>query len=336
MPKGNPYKKIASLSPRQKEVLQLLCKGKQYKEIAEALFIEKSTVKAHMAGIYKKLGLIELKRDDRIFQIKSIYCPILQEEEEKPEIIDATFKDIVVESEPDEISPELDEMVSSDEYAIVKYEGENITMSADPNEGKTKRSGLKRFFRTVFVLIVLVMVGFGGLYIWQNFFAKPEETPEYMPQPEVIPEVISEAISEAISPAKTQKEYYDVGEWVEEGDIWLRIRDYDIDNMGIIEFNIEVWNKSSNDLLFSYNPGINFKMTDNTGHVYDLWGPCDISALDNEVIDAQDVEKINFKATSATVTYSDEAIFNSDVTDLYLTMDGFSVFKSVKFLIPIR
>jgi len=336
MPKPNPYKKIASLSPRQKEVLQLLCQGKKYKEIAEALFIEESTVKAHMAGVYEKLGLIELKRDERVFQIKSIYCPILQEEEEEPEIIDAPYEVIVVESEPVEITPELDEMVSSDEYAIIKFEGEKIPMSIKPNEGKGKGSGVKRFFRTIFVLIVLVMVGFGGLYIWQNFFAKPEETPEYMSQPEVIPEVISEAISEVISPAKTQKEYYDVSEWVEQGDVWLRIRDYDIDNMGIIAINIEVWNKSSNDLLFSYNPGINFKMTDNTGHVYDLWGPCEISALDNEVIDAQDVEKINFKATSSTVTYSDEAIFSADVTDLYLAMDGFSVFKNVKFLIPIR
>jgi len=335
MPKENPNKKLASLSPRQREVLQLLCQGKQYKEIAEALFIEESTVKAHMAGVYEKLGLIELKRDERIFQIKSIYCPLLKEEKE-PEIIDVPYEEIIDEPEPEEITPELDEMVSSDEKAIIKYEGENIIMSTYPNEEKTKRSGIKKFFRTVFVLIVLVMVGFGGLYIWQNFFAKPEETPEYMSQPEVIPEVISEPISEAISPGKTQKEYYDVGEWVEQGDIWLRLRDYDISNTGIIEINIEVWNKSSKDLLFSYNPGINFKMTDNTGHVYDLWGPCDNSALDNEVIDAQDVEKINFKATSSTVTYSDEAIFNSDVTDLYLAMDGFSVFKSVKFLIPIR
>ena len=160
MPKGNPYKKIASLSPRQKEVLQLLCKGKQYKEIAEALFIEKSTVKAHMAGVYKKLGLIELNRDDRIFQIKSIYCPILEEKEE-PEIIDVPYEDIIDESEPEEISPELDEMVSSDEYAIIKFEGEKLPMSIKPNEGKGKGSGVKRFFRTVFVLIILVMVGFG-------------------------------------------------------------------------------------------------------------------------------------------------------------------------------
>ena len=334
MPKPNPYKKLASLSPRQKEVLQLLCQGKQYKEIAEALFIAKSTVKAHMAGVYEKLGLIELKRDERVFQIKSIYCPILQEEEEEPEIIDAPYEDIVVESEPVEITPKMDEMVSSDEKAIIKFEGEKIPMSIRPNEGKGKRSGVKRFFRTVFVLIIIVMVGFGGLYIWQNFFCESEVIPQSVSQPDSIPQDKSEP--EVIPQGIFQKEYHDVGEWVKEGDVWLRIKDYDIDNMGIIEVDIEIWNKSPNDLLFSYNPGINFRMTDNTGHTYDLWGPCEISAMDNEKIDAQDVEKINFNATLSTVTYSDEAVFNADVTDLYLTMDGFSVFKSVKFLIPIR
>ena len=324
MPKPNPYKKIASLSPRQKEVLQLLCKGKKYKEIAEALFIEESTVKAHMAGVYEKLGLIELKRDERIFQIKSIYCPILQEEEEKPEIIDVPYEDILDEPEPEEITPELDEMVSSDENAIIKFEGEKIPMAIRPNEGKGKRSGVKRFFRTVFVLIILVMVGFGGLYIWQNFFGGSEIMPQGISQPEANPQGIF------------QKEYYDVGEWVKEGDVWLRIKDYNIDNMGFIAIDIEVWNKSSKDLLFSYNPSISFMMTDNTGHIYEFSGPSASSAMDNEVIDAQDVENINFKATSETVAFYDETVFSSDVTDLYLTMDEFCVFNSVKFIIPIR
>ena len=323
MPKGNPYKKLASLSPRQREVLKLLCQGKQYKEIAEVLFIQKSTVKAHMAGVYEKLGLIELKRDERIFQIKSIFCPILQGEE-KPVIIDVSYEDIVEESEPEEISPELDEMVSSDEKAIIKFEGEKIVMSTRPNEGKGKRSGVKRFFRTVFVLIILVMIGFGGLYIWQIFFGGSELIPQGIGQPDVIPQGIF------------QKEYYGVDEWVKQGNVWLRIKDYDIDNMGLIKINIEIWNKSPNKLLFSYNPGISFTMADNTGHRYKLSGPYDISAMDNQIIDSQDVEKIRYKATAATVAYYDQAVFSTDVTDLYLTMDEFSVFNSVKFIIPIR
>ncbi len=313
MPKGNPYKKLASLSPRQKEVLQLLCQGKQYKEIAEALFIEESTVKAHMAGVYEKLGLIELKRDERIFQIKSIYCPLLKEEKES-EIIDVPYEDIVDASEPEEITPELDEMVSSDEKAIIKYEGDNKIMSTKPNQGKGRLSGVKRFFRTILVLIILVVVVGGGLYIWQNFFGGTE----------VIPQGI------------LQKDYYGVDEWVKQGNIWLRIKDYDIDTMGLIEIDMEIWNKSSNQLLFSYNPGISFTMTDNTGHSYKLYGPFETSGMDNKVIDAQDVRKINFRANASTVAFYDEAVFSSDVTDLYLTMSEFAVFKNAKFVIPIR
>jgi DNA-binding CsgD family transcriptional regulator/signal peptidase I len=331
MPKENPYKKLASLSPRQKEVLQLLCQGKQYKEIAEALFIEESTVKAHMAGVYKKLGLIELKRDERIFQIKSIYCPMLQEGE-KPETFEELHEDIVDESEPEEIdeepetneiddesepeelTPEMDEMISSDEKAIIKFEGEKISMPTKYHIEKEKKSGIGKFFRKLFVLIILVVIVGGGLFVWQNFFGGPEVIPSEM----------------------IQKEYYDVGEWVKLGDVWLRIKDYDIDNMGLIEIDIEIWNKSPNKLLFSYNPGISFRMTDNTGHRYKLSGPYDISAMDNEVIDAQDVRKINFKATASTVAFYDEAVFSADVTDLYLAMSEFAVFKNVKFIIPIR
>lgn len=358
MPKENPYQKLALLSPRQKEVLILLCQGKKYKEIAETLFIEESTVKAHMAGIYEKLGLIEMKRDDRIFQIKAIYCPMLQEGEKpetfqephedivdksEPEEIDAESEpegiddesepeeiddksepeDIVNESEPEgmdddsepeELTPEMDEMISSDEKAIIKFEGEKISMPNNYHIEKKKKSGIRNFLRKLLVLIILVMILGAGLFIWQNFFGGPE----------VIPSGI------------IQKEYYDVGEWVKQGDVWLRIKDYDIDNMGVIPIYFEIWNKSPNRLLFSWNPGANFTMTDNTGHIYNLWGPCQISALDNEVIDSQKLVGIRWKATSATVTYSDNAIFNSEVKNLYLTLDDFSVFNNVKFVIPIR
>jgi DNA-binding CsgD family transcriptional regulator len=313
MRKEEHYQKLASLAPRQKEVLQLLCQGKKYKEIGEALWITESAVKAHMAGVYKKLGLIDLKRDDRIYQIKSIYCAMLQEEE-RPEIIDVPFEDIVNESEPEEITPELDEMVSSDEKAIIRFEGVKIAMPTKRNIEKRKSFGVRRFFSTILVLIILAVIVGVGLFVWQNFFDGPEVFPSGM----------------------IQKEYYDVGEWVKQGNVWLRIKNYNVDTIGLIEIEIEMWNKSPKQILFSYNPTISFMMTDNTGHIYNFSGPYSISALDNEVIDAQDVEDIEFKATAATVGFYDETVFSSDVTDLYLIMDEFSVFKSVKFIIPIR
>lgn len=43
------------LSPRETEVLQLLCLGENYKTIAEKLFVSSNTIKAHIKKIYSKL-----------------------------------------------------------------------------------------------------------------------------------------------------------------------------------------------------------------------------------------------------------------------------------------
>ncbi|MCI4670434.1 MAG: response regulator transcription factor [Bacteroidia bacterium] len=43
------------LSEREREVLGLLCKGQNYKMIAEALFVSPNTIKAHIKNIYRKL-----------------------------------------------------------------------------------------------------------------------------------------------------------------------------------------------------------------------------------------------------------------------------------------
>jgi DNA-binding NarL/FixJ family response regulator len=43
------------LSTREKEVLQLVAEGLQYKEVAERLFLSTETIKKHMKNIYHKL-----------------------------------------------------------------------------------------------------------------------------------------------------------------------------------------------------------------------------------------------------------------------------------------
>lgn len=52
--------KLASLSRRELDVLEQLTKGKQNREIAEALFITVKTVEFHRANIRKKLGTANL------------------------------------------------------------------------------------------------------------------------------------------------------------------------------------------------------------------------------------------------------------------------------------
>jgi DNA-binding NarL/FixJ family response regulator len=48
-------KSKSPLSDRETEVLRLLCKGENYRSIAEALFVSTNTIKAHIKNIYHKL-----------------------------------------------------------------------------------------------------------------------------------------------------------------------------------------------------------------------------------------------------------------------------------------
>lgn len=52
---ASPSPDLAALTPREKEILDLLAKGYLYKEIAAELFISIETVKRHIHNIYEKL-----------------------------------------------------------------------------------------------------------------------------------------------------------------------------------------------------------------------------------------------------------------------------------------
>lgn len=52
---SDQYNPITSLSRREKEVLNLLCEGHNYKDIAGALFVSPNTIRFHLKNIYKKL-----------------------------------------------------------------------------------------------------------------------------------------------------------------------------------------------------------------------------------------------------------------------------------------
>jgi len=52
---GTSENELATLSNREKEILELLSRGLMYKEIAAALFISQETVRKHVYHVYEKL-----------------------------------------------------------------------------------------------------------------------------------------------------------------------------------------------------------------------------------------------------------------------------------------
>lgn len=54
---GGPPTPFESLSPREREVLELLVAGHSNDEIAEAIGRTRPTVRTHLASVYRKLGV---------------------------------------------------------------------------------------------------------------------------------------------------------------------------------------------------------------------------------------------------------------------------------------
>jgi len=54
---GNGRRNDFSLTQRENDILELLAEGRANRDIAQALFLSEKTVKAHLAAIFRKLGV---------------------------------------------------------------------------------------------------------------------------------------------------------------------------------------------------------------------------------------------------------------------------------------
>ena len=366
--------RFLTLTDREMEVLQLVCQHKSYQEIADQLFIEKTTVKTHMFHIYNKLGLHDLKKNERILAIHNVYCPMFSEVDEyvddteeieikdpipepepflpdeeeiidvspEPEPISLEGKEIIVITpEPEPLSPEEEEIIDGDEMALIMYTPEPKYRGEEKMKPKKKRGCLK----FVFVLILGVLLTIGAWQAWQYL----KDIPIVSSIIELIdPGVTTETKSEASSETKSElssiaepiissiksslgssADAYEIREWHKEDDVWIQLADYEVVR-GLIHFDFEIWNKTGQDLYFSWSPEQNFSMVDNKNNRYDVF-----TANTREVTVGKD-ERLKFTGHGySTVQFEDDPLYNSGVTDLYVTMEYLSKIDKATFHISV-
>lgn len=69
-PQPEPAASVSSLTPREREVLQLIAKGLSYNRIAEALQMSPNTVTSHIKQIYRKLAVNS--RGEAVFEAQQL------------------------------------------------------------------------------------------------------------------------------------------------------------------------------------------------------------------------------------------------------------------------
>ena len=346
MKEKTPKDLLRSLTKTEKDVLRLVCQHKSYKEIAEAFTLQEVTIRTHMSNIYLKLELKDLDRDQRILKIHNIYCPLLQEQ---PDQHQAAPEIEIIEETPelDPISPEDEKMIDEDEMALVVYKQEPIT-GGKKEMGEKKKRGCGRF---IFTLILGALMVIGAWYTWQNYLkdipivqslvqlinpdavvdSSPSASSSVGSQPSQPSQPsTAETIIQSILP-KTDPytDAYEMDEWVIQDDVWIRLFDYEVVN-GFVRFNFEIWNKTGQEIYFSWKPQDHFSLTDNKNNRYEI-----AETYEHEVTVEID-ERLHFTGQGYdTIQFKDDPIFDSGVTDLYVTMEYLSRFDKAVFHVAL-
>lgn len=118
--------RLQTLSKRERQVLELRCKGMKYVDIGKELHIAESTVKTDIARIYMKLGLDVLDPSVRLKALYDTVCPLLKLTNSQPGATKSLPPNVVDgEVMPDEeektIPPAIKDMVEKDGNAVVPW-----------------------------------------------------------------------------------------------------------------------------------------------------------------------------------------------------------------------
>jgi len=230
-------KKIASLSPREREVFELVCQELTYREIGIELHMSVSAVKTHMTSVRGKFGIDQLSRRQTAIELNNTFCSALKELREQLDLSEPTEKETKDEAKPVPKSPDEESSpAEKQEIHIGKKEGEkkekpkedviekvgeknykkpHVQKQEKPLKEKKDGNHMKntdqtnndrfRSLKTIWRVVSIAAIIFSGYMIYDHFFVSTSVQPALTPEePEVQQEQIAITHTEVIPTAEIQ------------------------------------------------------------------------------------------------------------------------------------
>src|SRR3990172_3413013 len=360
----NYIERFNDLTDRECEVLDLYCQGLTYERIGEQLFIARQSVKSHMHHIYVKLGLIDQPPRSRAFTLQEEYWPLVKSRLKKINVSQPEE----IKSEPEIIEPipaDVEEMIEQDQANMKALVVAGPVQLTPPPKPPRPRRRLSCFS----LLLILLIAGaaafwyFDGLSVVQDVLAsvnasptqdandpneaasgfsptlRPTTAPTKAPTATRIPTktatlLPTKTLNPKPSPTYDLGSVYNLEEWHKEGDLWIRLTAYDLENNGWIYFLMEVWNQTSDQIHFSWISAQNYSLRDNLGNVYSEARTDIMYDQFSITLEPGDFEKVARSGVGYTVWYDGEdTILSRDVTELYFTITDLSRFDRATWVI---
>lgn len=200
-------KKIESLSPREREVFELVCEELTYKEISKKLHMSESAVKTHMLTVRSKFGIDQLSRRKTAIELNNTYCSALKEIRDQSDKKKATEKESKVEPKPKPQEkekapvkePEIEKDKEEDKEKekpkedvfkkVVKKDDEKAPFEKPEESIDEKKDGYQmkktdqpekdrfRTLKTIWRVIAIAAIIFSGYVIYERFFGPTQIQP---------------------------------------------------------------------------------------------------------------------------------------------------------------
>ena len=164
--------------------------------------------------------------------------------------------------------------------------------------------------------------------------------PTYTPYPTMVsPSPTIVVVTPTAMPTPTAPEVtpadavLEIGEWWKQDGVWLRLESARLYSSGEITIMLELWNRTGNQLLFTWSEPSNFALIDNNGHRY--LAHFNYTRAQNESFNVDQRRRFNKIPYAYTMVYQDTTFFGASVTDLWLVITDMSRISHAKWHIPV-